>query len=295
MGCVNQGTSCELGQKPNFGSQSISISQEYFEQDYGKRSSGIKPKTLIETFYYPELGSGQIYETIKEQVLQAGHHIFFNSYPTRIIHDNNHIVAANVRNNDENFEIKFDYLIESIHIVDFLKLLYPPPPEYVTDAAKRLQYRSQVYLFVTLDRNKVTDDQWIYFPDPNTPFARISEMKNFSRKMSPTNKTSIFVEFFCNEDYKLYQLTKEELFELCVPYLEKYGFFNRNDIRHYYKFQGHKDYPIYNVTYETNLNIIKNYLDSFDNLFYIGRPGRFEYTSQDQSIEMGIQSSTEDN
>ena len=150
-----------------------------------EKGRGTKPKTLIETFYYPELGSGQIYETIKEQVLHAGHRIFFNSYPTRIIHDKNHIVAANVRNDDENLEIKLDYLIESIHIVDFLSCFILFPPEYVSDAAKRLQYRSQVYLFVTLDRNKVTDDQWVYFPDPNTPFARISEMKNFSRKMSP--------------------------------------------------------------------------------------------------------------
>ena len=33
---------------------------------------------------------------------------------------------------------------------------------------------------------------------------------------------------------------------------------------------------------------MKSYLDSLANLIYIGRPGRFKYTNQDHSLEMGI-------
>jgi hypothetical protein len=34
--------------------------------------------------------------------------------------------------------------------------------------------------------------------------------------------------------------------------------------------------------------VVKAYLDSFSNLLYIGRPGRFRYNNQDHSLEMGM-------
>ena len=33
---------------------------------------------------------------------------------------------------------------------------------------------------------------------------------------------------------------------------------------------------------------IRNWLDQLENLIYVGRPGRFRYTNQDHSLEMGI-------
>ncbi len=246
------------------------------------------PKTLVERFFYPELGSGLIYETIKEKIEKAGYKVLLNSYPTKISHEGNRITKVRTNINNNIADIYLDYLIESIPVVEFLGLLDPLPPAEILKAASKLRYRSQVYLFVTLDKNKITDDQWIYFPDKSIPFARISEMKNFSGKMSPSDKTSLFIEFFCDENDDIYGMDKAQLFELSLPYFEKYRFFNRNDVRNVYHFRGSKDYPIYDIQYKDNLEIIGNYLDKFENLYYIGRPGRFKYTNQDHSLEMGI-------
>lgn len=251
-----------------------------------KRQNSIR--ALVDTFYYPELGTGTIYEQIGERIELEGYSIFLNSYPTKIKHERDHIKQLVVQIGEKEIQIKLDYLVESIYIVDFLLLLEPSPPQHVLKAAEKLRYRSQVYLFLTLDRDRVTHDQWIYFPDVHLPFARISEMKNFSSKMSPLNKSSLLIEFFCNEDDEIHRMTKDELFELVLPFFEKQGFFTRIDVRNCYRFSNNRDYPIYDLVYETNLNTVKRYLDSFDNLFYVGRPGRFEYSSQDQSIEMGI-------
>jgi hypothetical protein len=38
----------------------------------------------------------------------------------------------------------------------------------------------------------------------------------------------------------------------------------------------------------THLNVIKEYLNQYTHLFYIGRPGRFRYNNQDHSLEMGM-------
>jgi hypothetical protein len=51
---------------------------------------------------------------------------------------------------------------------------------------------------------------------------------------------------------------------------------------------GGKDYPIYDLAYRDNLSIIKKWLDGLSNLYFVGRPGRFKYTNQDHSLEMGM-------
>jgi protoporphyrinogen oxidase len=245
-------------------------------------------KTMIETFYYPKYGAGTVYESIQNKLESLGYKINLNSYPTKIIHKYNKIIEVELSNNGVTDRIKCDYLIESIHIVDLIKLLYPTPPKEVQDAASNLKYRSQVYLFIIVDKERIFEDQWIYLPDASIPFARITEMKNFSSHMSPNQKTSLFIEFFCNEDDDIYTMTKKSLFELTIPHLEKLGFLKRDDIINYYKIDGGRDYPIFDISYKNNLETIYNYLNSFKNLFYIGRPGRFAYTSQDESIEMGL-------
>jgi protoporphyrinogen oxidase len=145
-----------------------------------------------------------------------------------------------------------------------------------------------VYLFITINKPSVMKDQWIYFPNPEIPFARISEMKNFSKKMSPLDKTSLFIEFFCWEGDEVWNKSKEELFELTISHLEKLDFLKRDEVIDIYHIKQKNSYPVYDLTYKEHLEIVKNYLNSFVNLIYIGRPGRFRYTNQDHSLEMGI-------
>jgi protoporphyrinogen oxidase len=237
---------------------------------------------------FPEPGTGFFYEAQRNEIENAGYSIFFNSFPTKIIHEENHIRSVKMEINQKAFEVNTDYLIESIHIPDVISLFEPQPPPYVTEAAARLRYRSQVYLFITLNVERVIEDHSIYFVDSEIPFSRVSEMKNFSMAMSPPQKSSLLIEFFCNEGDIIHSLKEEELLESTLPFLEKYISLKRSHIRSYYRFQSNKSYPVYDLAYEMNLMVVKGYLDSFHNLFYIGRPGRFEYTSQLQSIEMGI-------
>ena len=246
------------------------------------------PKTLVDVFYYPKFGTGTIYSAIENEIRKAGAKIDNESFPVKISHLNGKMtnVEINVKGKIKN--VKPDYLVESVPITDFIELLSPKPPREVIEAAKKLKWRNQVYLFITLNRKRITDDNWIYFPDRKIPFARVAEMKNFSAEMSPKDKTSVFVEFFVFENDKIWNMPKEELFDLTMNHFEKLGFFRRRDVRNYYLIKNKKVYPVYDVNYMKYLKIVKNYLDGFSNIIYAGRPGRFKYNNQDHSMEMGI-------
>lgn len=245
-------------------------------------------RTLIDSFYYPEYGTGLIYETIARTLAEAGNPARCNSYPIKIRHVNNRITELTLAIRGTTRTIAPQYLIESIPPKEFLALLDPAPPQEVTVAAEKMRYRDQTYLFITLDKERVTHDQWIYFPEREIPFGRISEMKNFSQKMSPRGKTSLFVEFFCFENDAVWNATKADLFETTLAHLERFGFCKRSEVRQSYLMRQTKVYPIYGTDYKEYVDTVKRYLNRFENLQYIGRPGRFRYNNQDHSLEMGI-------
>ena len=246
------------------------------------------PKTLIDHFYYPSDGTGLIYETMARSITKERSKIITNSYPLKIKHSNGRISAVDIKIQNKKKKLSPKILIESIPITDFIKLLSPPPPEDILNAANNLKWRSQVYIFVTLNKNSVTKDNWIYFPEKDIPFGRVSEPKNFIEQMSPKKKTSMFFEFFVTEGDNIWEMADKEIFEMVLEHSEKLGFFTRDEVRNYYLIKKKNVYPVYDLYYSKHLKILIDYMNSFKNLYFIGRPGRFKYNNQDHSMEMGI-------
>ncbi len=247
------------------------------------------PKTLVDQFYYPDLGTSLIYEKIKERILMYADGVLrFNSHPVKIINDGNKITKVVVNTEGNNQIIKPKFVISSIPITEFVSLLEPKAPDEILQAIKNLKFRSHVSLFITLNKPSVFPDQWIYFPDKEIPFGRIMEPKNFSKKMSPTDKTSLLVEFFCWKNDKIWNMSKKDLLELSMEWLEKLGFVKRDEVIKAFISKENYAYPVYDLNYKENSGKVKDYLGQFKNLQLIGRAGSFRYNNQDHALEMGI-------
>jgi len=246
------------------------------------------PKTLVDTFYYPSLGSGLVYETMSKKIQERGSKVLIKSEPTRIVHENGNVISVEVKSDSGTKTYRPKSVISSVPITRSIELFDPVAPEEVRSAAKKLRFRAQVYLFLTIDKEKVTDDNWVYFPDKEVPFGRITEMKNFSREMCPKGRTSLFIEFFCFEGDEVWNAEKEKLFDMAMEWLEKLKFLKREEVLNIHVIKEPDAYPIYDLEYSANVKVITDWLDSFENFFAIGRPGRFRYTNQDHSLEMGI-------
>jgi protoporphyrinogen oxidase len=246
------------------------------------------PKSLVDEFYYPQFGTGRIYEEIGKHLVETGTEIKTHSRPIAVRHDGKRVREVDIETPEGVQTVKPQSVVESVPLTAFLDLLDPKPPQQVLDAANNLRWRSQIYLFLTLDKEQVTEDNWIYFPQKDIPFGRTSEMKNFSKDMCPEGKTSFFIEFFAFETDELWTMSKEQILDMVMPYFEKWGFFTRDEIRQTYLWKRSHVYPVYDTTYKGNVETIRDYLDQIENLIYVGRPGRFRYTNPDHSLEMGI-------
>lgn len=252
------------------------------------KKSADEPKSLVDSFYYPQFGTGLIYETIAKKITEGGSEILTESFPTKIHHDGSRITQVELSIKGTHVTVSPEHLVSSIPLTHFVGLLEPQAPAEVLQAIDALSWRAQAYLFITLDKESVTKDNWIYFPNKDIPFGRVAEMKNFSADMSPKGKTSLFVEFFVTEGDAIWNMSTEELFELAIPHFEKLGLFTREEVRACYSLKKSHVYPVYDLLYTAHLQVIKEYMDGFANLQYIGRPGRFRYNNQDHSLEMGI-------
>lgn len=246
------------------------------------------PKSLVDEFYYPQFGTGTIYEEIGRHLQKNGTEIRTRTEPLKVRHDGKRITSVDLKTPEGVVTVQPEHVVESVPLTHFLTLLDPPPPPDVMSAARQLKWRAQVYLFLTLDKDKVTDDNWIYFPSKDIPFGRTSEMKNFSPDMCPPGKTSFFIEFFAFESDPIWSMTKEQVLDLVMPYFEEWGFFTRKEVRQAYLWKRPHVYPVYDSEYKSRLATIQGWLEQLENLVYVGRPGRFRYTNQDHSLEMGI-------
>lgn len=255
----------------------------------GRKAGAGGPKSLVDEFYYPQFGTGRIYEAIQARLTAAGTRIATQCEPVQVRHDGTRVTAVDVRHADGRLETFHpERVVESVPLTAFLDLLQPPPPPAVIEAAKGLRWRAQVYLFLTLDKERVTPDNWIYFPNQEIPFGRTSEMKNFSRDLCPPGKTSFFIEFFAFETDPIWSMDEQQVLDLVMPYFERWGFFTRAEVRRSYLWKRRFVYPVYDLQYKDRLGVVQRWLDTLQNLTYVGRPGRFRYTNQDHSLEMGI-------
>ena len=68
--------------------------------------------------------------------------------------------------------------------------------------------------------------------------------------------------------------------------MEKANILQRKDVTEFFTKRAEKVYPIYDLDYKKNLQIILDYLDSIDNLITVGRGGLFNYNNMDHCIDM---------
>ncbi len=255
-----------------------------------KKRSGEGPKTLVDRFYYPDTGTALIYESMADKVKASGGKISLRTVPTKISHDGKKIISVTLQNLETGKETKkkVDQLVSSIPINELVELLDPKVPKEVLKAVKSLRYRSHVALFMTVNKSHIFPDQWIYFPDQEVPFGRIMEPKNFSKLLSPDDKSSLLIEFFCWEGDGVWEADKKELVDLSVKWLSKLNFIDKKDVLDSFIHREVYAYPVYDHYYQGHLKKVRTFLDGLSNLQLVGRAGTFRYNNQDHALEMGI-------
>jgi protoporphyrinogen oxidase len=248
-------------------------------------NNGNKVKTLIEEFDYPRRGPGMMWEAVKNQVEMRGGRVCLNSEVTRICRDGSRIASVGITDGGRAHTIDGTDFVSSMPIAELVLRLDPPPPPAVLQAAARLKYRDFLTVCLVVNRAELFPDTWIYVHDPTVQVGRIQNFKSWSPEMVPDrSKTSLGLEYFCNEGDELWTLPDAELIELGKQEISQIGLAGYDDIEAGYVFRVAKAYPVYDPGYRECLAAVKEYVGTFTNLTTIGRNGLHRYDNQDHAM-----------
>ena len=118
----------------------------------------------------------------------------------------------------------------------------------------------------------------------NRPYNRISEMNKFSLATSPPGDNMLTVEFTCKRESNLWQMSKEELFEIFIGTLPKDGVISKEDVKELFLIKAPHAYPIYRKGYARHLNKLLQYVQSYEGITTLGRTGEFMYMDLDKCM-----------
>lgn len=262
---------------------------------------GKTPKTtetsLIESFYYPKFGPGQLWETVAEKVTQNGGRILKNCAVEGINTENGRVTSVKYRDGGETKTIAADIFLSTMPLKELICGMSPAAPKEVLNIADGLPYRDFVTVGLLVKRlaleNKtdyktlgnIVPDCWIYVQDTSVKLGRIQIFNNWSPYLleDPENTVWIGLEYFCDEKDDFWALSDDEGIELAVDELCSIGIIDRGDVLDAHRERVKKAYPAYFDTYR-EIDRAIDYLNGFENLYCIGRNGQHRYNNMDHSM-----------
>lgn len=250
--------------------------------------------SLIEEFYYPKYGPGQLWEEIADRVIAAGGTIHFHKKVVECEKEESHIRAV-VCSDGSRYET--DAVFSSMPLQELVPALGDAPKK-IKDIAKGLPYRDFVTVGLLVDRlalkNKtsiptlgdIVPDCWIYVQDTNVRLGRIQVFNNWSPYMleDPEHTVWIGLEYFCRENDDFWNMSEENCVALGIEELKRIGVLDEDvSVLDSCRERVKKAYPAYFDTYD-EIGTLIEWLDGFENLFCIGRNGQHRYNNMDHSM-----------
>lgn len=223
-------------------------------------------------FYYPDNGIGAVSEALADGCGRAA--ISPNAEISRVFHDGRRIQAVET-GNGERFECSA--VLSTIPLDRFLRMLAPPPPAEILNAAAGFRFRQLALVALFLNRETVARAATIYFPDPSLPFTRVYEPKNRSARMAPPGQTSLVAEIPYSPGDRFEYMEDERLSEIVRSHLVRTGLIAERDVIATGVRRLADAYPVLEIGVENRRREIFSYLAGFANLKTIGRCGTFRY------------------
>lgn len=290
---------------PDWGAQRIKgLSLRKAVLEMLKKALGIKKSSetetsLIEQFHYPKYGPGQFYEVMADEIQKLGGRIEFSKEVCSIESKDGRIVS--VRTADGSVYTA-DAFFSSMPVKDLIHGMQNDVPDPVRSIAEGLPYRDFMTVGLLVDKLKlknethwktlanIVPDCWIYVQEPDVKMGRIQVFNNWSPYLvkDPEHTVWLGLEYFCTENDSLWRMTDPEMIRLAEQELIRMDILEPGSVLDGVRLRMKKAYPAYFDTYD-RFSEVKDYLNTFDNLYCIGRNGQHRYNNMDHSMLTAIE------
>jgi len=263
----------------------------------GKKDKKDVQTSLIGEFNYPKDGPGQLWETAAAEVEKMGGEIRKGCKVTKIHTADGKIDSIVYEQDGKEVTLEGDVFISSMPVKDLVAGMNDVPAD-MGAIAEGLPYRDFVTVGLLVNKlnlknktdmktlSNIVPDCWIYVQDVGVKLGRIQIFNNWSPYLvkDPENTVWIGLEYFCTEGDKYWNMSEEEWVKFGIAELIKMGVItSEKDVLDSHRERVKKAYPAYFDTYD-HIDDLIGYLDTFGNLYCVGRNGQHRYNNMDHSM-----------
>jgi protoporphyrinogen oxidase len=248
-------------------------------------SIGKDPRTFVSRYYYPRRGIGTLSSAMADRIKGR---IITGSPVSGVSRKGGSWIVSHGRG-----EVRADRIISTIPVRDLFGMLGFSVPTEIRKEAEALEYRNSIFIFLSVERESVTKDSWIYYHSPGLLVSRISQQKNFSPRCCPEGRTALTCEIFTGDGEEVWSWPDERIIERIKDEVVEVGLLeDRNLMTRGKVVRMAKTYPLWRLGTEKRMGRVMGFLDGMG-VLSTGRQGLFYHTNMDHSIDMGRKAAEE--
>ena len=284
----------------------VSISaviKDAFSKMFGKKDKSKVETSLIDKFWYPKYGPGQLWETLADEITNLGGEIKKGYEVQKINVSGNNVKSVLCVVDGKITEIKGDIFISSMPVKDLVDgISGEEAPEEIREIAKGLPYVDFQTVGVLVKKLKlenktniktlgnIVPDCWIYVQEPDVKMLRMQIFNNWSPYLVKDAENSVWVglEYTCQEGDEYWNMSDKDFSEFAINELASMNIIDKEDVLDSHREKIKKAYPAYFDTYDRMDEVVK-YLDTIDNLYCVGRNGQHRYNNMDHSMATSME------
>jgi protoporphyrinogen oxidase len=243
-------------------------------------SGKTKITTLIDSFDYPRLGPGMMWEKCAELVAENSFgELKMNELPLKISKSEN---IMKIKSDKASYTAS--NIISTIPLSE-LPTVLQCDDERVLSAANDLKYRDFLTVGLIIDGEEIFPDNWIYIHSPEVKVGRIQNFRSWSPDLVKPGFSFLGLEYFVNSGDELWDSSDDKLVSLAKQEMSKLGIVDSDRILKGYVVRVPKAYPVYDESYASSVKLIGEWLaQEWPNVYPVGRNGMHRYNNQDHSM-----------
>lgn len=240
------------------------------------------------SFRYPKEGLGRIWKAIEQKAQGQGEFLLGHTVTGLSLVDGKVVGFQCVHNGQpKSFEIgPDDFVVSTLPLSLTTQLLSTSLPADIVKTAERVVALNDLLLvFLHVDVPSLVKESWVFVPDPDIAFHRLSEQESFDPAMTPEGSI-VCCEVMSSENRPLSDRSDAELIADALKGLSDMGYRD-------FKVLGQcvirlpKSYPVFKPGFEAGLTDVLQHLDRIENFRTLGRQGAFNYIGTLDAMDIG--------
>jgi len=248
-------------------------------------NDGMAAKTLLESFRYPRLGPGMMWEAARDHILATGRgEVLMGHALKQVSQDGAGRWRVTATHEGGQSVIHAAHLISSAPMRDLAGRIHPLPS--TLPEAMDLKYRDFLTVALKIRSDDLFPDNWIYIHDAKVRVGRIQNFRSWSPEMVPDPQVAcVGLEYFCFEGDGLWAMADEDLVALATREMEILGLARPEQVIGGAVVRQEKAYPVYDEAYGANVAALRAELEArYPTLHVVGRNGMHRYNNQDHAM-----------